>query len=695
MSATDDRAKQLEEGEEPFHDEQERSITDDVAKILIVDDDERNLFALERVLEELGEEIVAVRSGEEALRRLLREDFAVILLDVLMPGLDGYETASMIRQRERSRHIPIIFLTAINKDEVHMFRGYSAGAVDYVFKPVEPFILRSKVAVFVDLFKKTQEIRRSAAQERTLLSENLRARTEKMLAEQALRRSEERQALIIESLPIALYAMDFSEKAPGIRLMSGNTEGICGFPSARFEEDPEIWASRIHPEDRGRVLREFGRLGAAGSFAIEYQWRCADDAYRCFLDQAVLVRDDHGKPKEIFGTWLDVTERRRLEQQLVHAHKMEAIGQLTGGIAHDFNNMLTVVIGSLDRLHRSLQDDKRAANRIEMALQGALRCSDLTQRLLAFARRQPLQPQALNLNELVPRMAGMLRRTLGEMIEIEIRPAPQLWIAWADPSQVESVLVNLVINARDAMLDGGTLTIETGNVSVSEAFAAQEPDLLPGDYVMLTIRDTGTGIPPELLDRVFEPFFTTKDTGRGTGLGLSITYGFVKQSGGHIKIDSQPGRGTTIQVYLPRGTASGTTERDRHAADFTVPRAHDGEVVLTVEDDQEVRNLAVSILQELGYTVLEAENGRVALHILDEQGPVHLLFTDVVMSGGLSGPDLAAEAIKRRPDLKVLFTSAYAGQFVKESTLPNQGRLLRKPYRDHEMACAIRSALDG
>ena len=695
MDGTDDRAEHLQEAEGLCHDEGESSAAVDVSKILIVDDDERNLFALERLLDDPRHEIVAVRSGEEALRRLLSEDFAVILLDVLMPGLDGYETASMIRQRERSRHIPIIFLTAINKDEVHMFRGYSAGAVDYVFKPIEPFILRSKVSVFVDLFRKTQEIRRNAEQERALLSENLQARTEKMLAEQALRRSEERQALIIESLPIALFAVNLSDGVQRPRFVSGNVAKICGFPNVRFTEDPDFWASRIHPEDYERVLQELGRLEEVGSFSTEYRWRCADGKYRFFLNQAVLARDEEGRPTEILGTWLDVDERRRLEQQLVHAHKMEAVGQLTGGIAHDFNNMLTVVIGSLDRLQRLLKDDKRTAARVEMALQGALRCADLTQRLLAFARRQPLQPQPLDLNELVPRMADMLRRTLGEMINIEIRSAPQLWTAWADPSQVESVLVNLVINARDAMPDGGTLTIETANVSLSEVCAAREPDLLAGDYVRLTIRDTGAGIPLELVDRVFEPFFTTKDIGQGTGLGLSIAYGFVKQSGGHIRIDSKPGNGTAIHVHLPRGTVSGLAKPDHRTSGGDILRARDSEVVLAVEDDHEVRGLAVSILRELGYTVLEAEDGRAALRILDGQEPVHLLFTDVVMSGGLNGPDLATEAIRRRPGLKVLFTSAYAGQFVKESTLPDFGRLLRKPYRDHEMASAIRNALDN
>jgi PAS domain S-box-containing protein len=666
------------------------ALPDSPARILIVDDDDHNLFAMEKVLEDIGQ-VVSAKSGEEALKQLLQHDFAVILLDVLMPGMDGYETAALIRARERSRYVPIIFLTAVNKDDAHMLRGYAMGAVDYVFKPVEPQILRSKVGVFVELFRKTQQVRAKADHEQRLLQENFRVRTEKMMAERALRRSEERQAVIIQSLPIALYAGEPGRETEAPQFISDNVEALCGFTARQFLESRDLWSSRIHPEDRDRVLQEFRRLRNAGTMAIEYRWRHADEKYRYFLDQSVLVRDEQNRPKEIFGTLLDVTERKQLEQQLIQAQKMDAIGKLTGGIAHDFNNMLTVVIGSLDRLRRSQKDDPKTLKRIDMALSGAMRCSDLTRQLLAFARRQPLQPQPVDLNDLVFGIADMVRRVLGESIELMIEPAPGLWPATTDPTQIESALLNLVVNARDAMPDGGTLALRTANVHVDELPGSGLPS---GDYVMLVVKDSGAGIPPEIRDRVFEPFFTTKPTGHGTGLGLSIIYGFVKQSGGHIRLDSEVGSGTSFSIYLPRAAPVDAAPRVRVAAQEGMAKARDGEVVLAVEDDDTVRQIAVDALKHLGYTVHEAPNGHVALDVLRQQPRIDLLFTDFAMPGGLNGRDLAAEAVAQRPAIKVLLTSAYTERVSADGHPHAPLRFLSKPYREGELASAVRAALD-
>ena len=663
------------------------------ARILIVDDDDHNLFAMEEVLRDIGH-VVSAKSGEEALKQLLQHDFAVILLDVLMPGMDGYETAALIRARERSRYVPIIFLTAVNKDDAHMLRGYSMGAVDYVFKPVEPQILRSKVGVFVELFRKTQEVRAKAEHEQRLLQENFRVRTEKIMAERALRRSEERQAVIIQSLPIALYAGEPGRETEAPQFVSDNVEALCGFPARKFMESRDFWSSRIHPEDRDRVLQEFTRLRKTGSLAIEYRWRGADEKYRYFLDQAVLVRDDQARPKEIFGTLLDVTERKQLEQQLIHAQKMDAIGKLTGGIAHDFNNMLTVVIGSLDRLRRTQKGDAGTLKRIDMALSGAMRCSDLTRQLLAFARRQPLRPQAVDLNDLVAGIADMVRRVLGEAIELVIEPGTELWPATTDPTQIESALLNLVVNARDAMPNGGRLSLRTANVTVGDREPALGGDLTPGDYVMVVVTDTGVGIPTEIRDRIFEPFFTTKPAGHGTGLGLSIIYGFVKQSGGHIRLETETGRGTEFSIYLPRATAVETEPRARVAALEGIPRARDGEVVLAVEDDETVRQIAVDALKDLGYAVHESPNGPIALDLLREQPKIDLLFTDFAMPGGINGRDLAAQVSTQRPGIKVLLTSAYTDRLYAEGAPPLPMRFLSKPYREGELALAVRAALD-
>jgi signal transduction histidine kinase/DNA-binding response OmpR family regulator len=658
-------------------------------RILVVDDDPRNLFAIEKVLEDLGE-VVTAASGDEALKYMLRSDFAVVLLDVFMPGLSGYDTAALIRGRERSRHTPIIFLTAVNRDVGDISRGYAMGAVDYVLKPVDPLILKSKVAVFAELFAKTQEIRRKAQHERSLLEENLRVRTEKLHAEEALRRAQEQQAVIIQSLPLVLYAGEVGGMRGAPRFVSGNAVAICGFAPEQFLASPDLWSSRVHPDDQCRVLDEFARLPESGALAIEYRWCCADGQHRFFLDQAVLVRDETGRPKEIFGTFLDVSERKRLEQQLLQSHKMEALGRMTGGVAHDFNNMLTLVLGNLDRLRRLVDPASKEAKRVEMALHGAQRCAELTKQMLAFARRQLLRPAAVNVNEVVAKTSRMVRRVAGETIEMEVAVAPELWPALADPAQVEAALVNLIMNARDAMPKGGKLTIRTENVKVRPGDRLSEAGLRAGEYVSIAVIDTGVGIAPENLDRVFEPFFTTKESGQGTGLGLSIIYGFVKQSGGHIEVESERGRGSTFRLILPRAQGIAVEHVDLSAGAAEPPRGRDGETILLVEDNEQVRHFAAATLNELGYTVLQAGSGDQALALLQEKTRVDLLFSDVVLGNGMSGFELAAAANSRLPGLRVLFTSAYHDLATAENGRAN---MLQKPYWEHELAAAVRGAL--
>ena len=318
--------------------------SDERPRVLLVDDDERNLIAIATVLEDLGD-VVLARSGEEALRHLLKGEFAVILLDVYMPGMDGYETAQIIRNRDQTKGIPIVFLSAVNKEAEHLLRGYSMGAVDYVFKPVDAVVLRSKVAVFVDLFAKTREVERKARKEQGLLDEALRANAERLRAEQELRRAEQRQAAIIQSLPMVLYLEPYGSKRQVPDYVSGDIAAMTGITGDELRSDPGIWFERLHADDRCRVEEALKARGPTGKMSIEYRWQCADGSYKCFLDQAVLLRDLDGQPIEFAGTITDVTDQRSLESQLIQAQKMDAIGKLTGGIAHDFNNLLAAVIG--------------------------------------------------------------------------------------------------------------------------------------------------------------------------------------------------------------------------------------------------------------------------------------------------------------------------------------------------------------
>jgi nitrogen-specific signal transduction histidine kinase/ActR/RegA family two-component response regulator len=411
---------------------------------------------------------------------------------------------------------------------------------------------------------------------------------------------------------------------------------------------------------------------------------CADGSHRWFLDRAVLIRDHDGHPQEIFGSCLDITDRRQMEQQLFQAQKMEAVGQLTGGIAHDFNNMLTVVIGNLDALARALRGTGRNFGRAEMALTGALSCAELTRRLLAFARRQPLQPSPVHLGQMCRNVAKLLGRTLGERIRIEINGEANLWHVLADPAQVESSLINLAVNARDAMTEGGTLTIETRNVTSYGGDA----DIPPGDFVLLAVADTGVGMTAEVLERAVEPFFTTKNLGHGTGLGLSMVYGFVKQSGGHVKIESAPNRGTRVKLYLPRSDAMVQPAEATGDAESAEVSGRD-RTILLVEDDAGVRAVTAAMLKELQFTVIEADNGSHALDIVDRQPDIDLLFTDIVMPG-MNGFELGRLARERRPQLPVLYATGYAASY----TAPEKGAdVLAKPYREADLLTKLRVLL--
>jgi len=658
------------------------------ATILIVDDQADNRYALAQVLADLEQRVVEAASGEDALRFLLREECALILLDAHMPGLDGYATAELIRRRAKSHHIPIIFVSAVDREDSHVVRAYALGAVDYVFKPVNPIILRSKVAVLVELYRKSVEVQRKAEFERHLLEENLRVRQEKLQAEQQLRQVEERQTAILRSLPIVLYSTKVDAMFSGPRFVSETIAHAVGFSPEQFIVNANLWLERIHPQDRGRVLAEVAAIPTTGTLGTEYRWLCADGSQRSFLDRAVLIPGEGGQAKEIFGSCLDVTERRQVEHQLYQSQKMEAVGQLTGGIAHDFNNMLTVVIGNLDSLARALKGTGRNFDRAQMALTGALSCAELTRRMLAFARRQPLQPKPVHLGTMSLNVAKLLGRTLGERVGIEVKIADELWHVLADPAQVESSLINLAVNARDAMTEGGTLTVEARNAVFNEA-GAFDPDAPRGDCVLLSVTDTGCGMTADVLDRVLEPFFTTKKIGHGTGLGLSMVYGFVKQSGGHMRIESSVGRGTSVRLYLPKTDAAPEPDAamsEDELASFTGQER----TVLLVEDDAGVRAVTAALLRELQFTIIEADSGTRALEIIEREPGIDLLFTDIVMPGGINGFELGRLARECRPQLPVLYATGYSASF---SASEQGADILTKPYRESDLLTKLRALL--
>jgi PAS domain S-box-containing protein len=403
------------------------------------------------------------------------------------------------------------------------------------------------------------------------------------------------------------------------------------------------------------------------------------------------LRDASGAISGAALIYHDISASRDTERRLLQSQKLDAIGKLTGGVAHDINNMLTVITGTTETMVAGLKNQPSLLKTAELIDQAAERCRELIQHLLAFARRQPLQPRNVDINSTVLDIAKLLRPTIGEQIEINSVLEPGVTIAHVDPSQLAHSLLNMAINARDAMPNGGKLLLETKNVVLDDAYAAANPDVKAGPYVMLVISDTGTGMSQAVQEKVFEPFFTTKDVGKGSGLGLSMVYGFVKQSGGHIKIYSEEGHGTSIRLYLPpaRGPVESTTKA-------VAPVSGGTETVLVVEDDSLVRNFATTQLQSLGYKTIAAADSRAALVLLENGQPFDLLFTDVIMPGGMSGRQLAEEVTKRRPGTKVLYTSGYTGNaIVHHGRLDDGVLLLTKPYRRSQLAKMVRQALKG
>jgi len=455
-----------------------------------------------------------------------------------------------------------------------------------------------------------------------------------------------------------------------------------------------------HNADQERKAMESGAV-VRDSRSVSF----ADGRERVLDVTRFPILDNQGRISGVGCISADVTEQRLAERELREAQKMEAVGQLTGGIAHDFNNLLAVILGNAELVEDRLGGDDKPTRAI---LRAVTRGAELTQRLLAFSRRQPLHGRPIDLNELIEETTELLARTLGEVIEIETNLAQDLWSTVADAGQIENATLNLAINARDAMPDGGKLRVETVNVTLDADQAGRRTKLKPGDYVMLGVTDSGAGIAPDDLDHVFEPFFTTKDVGQGSGLGLSMVYGFARQSGGGVEIESQPGLGTTVRLYLPRdngaaelaaaapaaaepsAAAPAAQTEDKHA----VPQGR-GETVLVVEDDFEVRAVAWSMLEGLGYRVLTAEDAKAGIAVLEKMPDVDLLLSDIALPGGVSGPQMVDEARQRHPDLKVLFMSGHGSAFKPHDDRQGRGsEFLVKPFRRRQLAQRVRAILD-
>jgi len=638
-----------------------------VLRVLVVEDrtEDAELAIRELRRAELNCETRRVDKAD-AFRRALGEFRPdIVLADYTVPGFGGMAALEILKAEAPA--IPLIIVTG-SMDEETAAECIKSGAADYVLK--------------------TNLIRLGPAISGALAYAQSQA--DKQVAESALRISERRfRALVEESWDaVALFAGDGT-----ILYGSPATTRLLGYELSEFVGRNAM--ELIHPDDRAGVLvRLQDAMGAPRApVQVAARVRHKNGSWR-YLEGVFTNLIDDPSVGAIVNNYRDVTDRRILEEQVMMSQKMEAIGRLAGGVAHDFNNILTAIGGYSDLLLADLPPDDRRRHDVEEIHQATQRAAALTQQLLAFSRRQVLQPKVINLNALVPDIEKMLRRLIGEDILFATVLHPRLGNVRADPGQLEQVIVNLAVNARDAMSDGGRLTIETRNVELDEAYTAEHPAVKPGRYVMLAVTDTGVGMDEETKARIFEPFFTTKVRGKGTGLGLATVYGIVQQTGGHIWPYSEPGRGTTMRVYLPRVDApADPIEHPRDAAPETL---RGSETILVVEDEAPVRAVTRQLLERNGYTVLEAPDGAAALAlVVGAAGGRHidLLLTDVIMPG-MSGRELAAQLNARRPNLRVLFMSGYTDDAVVRHGMLEPGlAYLEKPFRPMALLRKVRSVL--
>jgi PAS domain S-box-containing protein len=658
------------------------------ARILIADDNADMRAYIARLLGQRWQ-VETVADGEAALEAIRRARPDLVLTDVMMPKLGGFELLRTLRDDPHTRDLPVIVLSARAGEEARV-EGLDAGADDYLTKPFSARELIARVNANLELAR----VRRAATEE--------------------LRESEARFRNMAEHAPVMMWMTDTEGSLTYLNQLWSEFTGQAPEDALGYG----AWMA-IHPDDRADSREIFrAAIIKREPFSVENRLRRYDGSYRWALSTAVprfAGVGEEGPFLGYIGSIIDISERKEAEHilqrtnevleqrvtaamadraeteaQLRQAQKMEAVGKLTGGVAHDFNNVLQVIGGNLQLLARDVAGNLRAEQRLQTAIAAISRGSKLASQLLAFGRRQPLAPKVVNLGRLISGIDDMLRRALGEGVEIETIITGGLWNTFADVGQLENAILNLAINARDAMDGQGKLTIEAGNAALDEVYTARHDEVLPGQYVMVAVSDNGSGMSAEVLEHAFEPFFTTKPEGQGTGLGLSMVYGFVKQSGGHVKIYSESGQGTTVRLYLPRSRE----EEDVEVEFDSSPATGGTETILVVEDDEDVRGTVIDMLTDLGYRVLKAKDAQSALAIVESGIPIDLLFTDVVMPGPLRSPELARKARERMPNIAVLFTSGYTEDAIVHGGRLDEGvDLLSKPYTREVLARKLRHVL--
>jgi two-component system cell cycle sensor histidine kinase/response regulator CckA len=701
-----------------------------MTRVLVVEDSPTQASQIQIILGSSGFAVDVARDGEEGLAKFQDGHFDLIITDVVMPGLSGYDLCRRIKSDPRGKETPVILLTSLG-DPVDIIHGLEAGADNFLTKPYDPeylvyrvrsvlenrrmravpkvsvgvefmmlgrkFTITSEkeqildllVSSFEDIVRTNRELSRS--QEELAQAKALVEQYASRLEERA-ERSEQRYQSLVESASDAIVGADGDGRivlwnASASRIFGYSLEEALGMPVSHLvpehlrddhETDLRACIRGSCPHGPGKTVQKIGLRKDGSEFPMEMS----------------IAFGRVGSEILLTGLYRDVTDRTTLETQFRQAQKMEAVGRLAGGVAHDFNNLLTVILGSAEELMAMLGEDHPAAAPVADIRRAGERAASLTRQLLAFSHCQPLNPQLLDINQTVKEVEKMLRRLIGEDIQLQsVLTASPVKIK-ADPTQLEQVLLNLAVNARDAMPDGGYLTIETADAELDEYYAELHNSIVPGRYVMLAVSDTGCGMDKETQARIFDPFFTTKGPERGTGLGLATVYGIVKQSGGHISVYSEPGDGTCFRLYFPVAQEV-PVEPVKPAPSRPVTR-FGVETVLIVEDDEDIRRLCQRTLARGGYTVLSCANGVEALEICARHpGPIHLVVSDVVMPR-MGGAELAARLATERPDTKILFLSGYTETSMTHGRLFGPDTtILSKPFTPDALIQKVREAMDG
>ncbi|MBI1920366.1 MAG: response regulator [Geobacter sp.] len=670
-------------------------------KVLIVDDNAKDRKLLRLCLEKRGCQVLEAADGEAGLEMAGSGGPELIISDAMMPKLDGFNFLRKIKRAPQLQTIPFVFYSAVycgSKDEE---LGLALGADAFLIKPTEPEELWQKLSEVVErngrnvcqlpsgLPAEEEEYLKRYTDIVTSKLEEKVAELEK--ARQELERSEQRYSRLLGSVTDYIYTVQVKNGRPVSTSHGPGCLAVTGYTPEEYSDDPGLWYRMVSEADREAVERQTALVLSGEDFTpVEHRIIHKDGRIRWIRNTPVPRYDAKGKLTAYDGLVSDITDLKKLEEKLRHAQKMEAVGQLAGGIAHDFNNILTAVIGYGSLLEMHMKGDDPLRHNVEQILAAAERAATLTQGLLVFGRKQILNPKPVNLNDIVRSVEKLLARLITEDIEMKSRLAGTDLVIMADAGQIDQVLINLVTNARDAMPDGGVLTIETEPAKMDHEFIKTHGYGIPGNFALLSVTDTGVGLDEQTRLRVFEPFFTTKEVGKGTGLGLSIVYGIVKQHNGYISVYSEQGKGTAFKIYLPQIRAS-VLEAEAVAP---LPARDGHRTILVADDDTEVRNITRALLEEYGYEVVEAADGDEAVAMFNKhRDRIDLLLLDVVMPRK-NGKEAYDEIIKLNPDIKALFFSGYTADVIKRKGVEEEGlNLLTKPVAPRQLLNKVREIL--